>query len=609
MKMNFTTLSLAFVTCLFLTKAVAQPIAIYSFTSSNSTYVPIATGTVLGDTSSDVYSIYNNLPIGFAFNYGGVNHSTVSVSQCGYIKLGGVLKELSLSPIGDELSSDTVIAIAAGVPLRPGGDGEIRFNTSGTSPNQVFTLQWKNYNLDYDTNSANFQLKLHETSNKIEFHYGDFLLDTISEGRYFQIGLRGNFLINPEDYHSRFVDADTNTWVTSKRAPSIYERCIMKGKNPVFKPAPGLLWTWMPGPACTGSPVAGVANAIATTLCPGQKVDLYLLGSSGYLFGRAYTWQSSSDGTNWTTVASQTYIPFTPLFSSNIYYRCKVSCGTDSATSNALLISSTPANTYASVPLSESFNSSWESRCGFGNVPNAANWSNTPGDDVLSWMAKDPSDFFLPSLSGKAATFTSNNSINSSTTTGLTGDLDLFLNLGNPALNYSLSFFYINPYASDSLEIMLSTNGGSNFTSKGFILGGQIDTVQNLWNKRTYNLGAVNSSTSVLRLRGHSNTFGFTRAIDSLDIKTSPNTGVSQINNQTNIQLFPNPNHGLFTLKFENENAHNIQIFDPTGRVVLSESVEGNQYEIQLKDISKGLYFVKIQTDTKDLKVLRFVKE
>lgn len=59
-------------------------------------------------------------------------------------------------------------------------DPDFRFHTSGTAPNRVCTIQWKNmqeWSADPVTKQyldMNFQLKLYETSNVIEFIYGEW---------------------------------------------------------------------------------------------------------------------------------------------------------------------------------------------------------------------------------------------------------------------------------------------------------------------------------------------------------------------------------------------------------------------------------------------------
>jgi hypothetical protein len=135
--------------------------------NSNSTYtngIPLS-----GGTSDDGY--YNGLPIGFPFTYANGDHTTVSVSTNGWLTFGqnitastptnnlgtGGLRPL-LAPLWDDLSM---------------AKGSVYYQTTGTAPYRVFTVEW--YNALWEKGAANptlsFEVKLYETSNRIEFVY------------------------------------------------------------------------------------------------------------------------------------------------------------------------------------------------------------------------------------------------------------------------------------------------------------------------------------------------------------------------------------------------------------------------------------------------------
>lgn len=63
--------------------------------------------------------------------------------------------------------------------------GQVSCMTTGTSPNRVFIIQWKNMRAYFDqsvTTRVNFQVRLYETSNLIEYHYGSVVRGTFGGG-------------------------------------------------------------------------------------------------------------------------------------------------------------------------------------------------------------------------------------------------------------------------------------------------------------------------------------------------------------------------------------------------------------------------------------------
>jgi hypothetical protein len=74
--------------------------------------------------------------------------------------------------------------------------GELRYETLGVAPNRVHVIQVKNFkrfgsgSTIYNGELVNFQIRLHETTNNIEFVYGDYSV-TSSTARTTQVGLRG----------------------------------------------------------------------------------------------------------------------------------------------------------------------------------------------------------------------------------------------------------------------------------------------------------------------------------------------------------------------------------------------------------------------------------
>ncbi len=153
------------------------------------TYTDLGTnGSVISTANTDdAYSA--STPIGFTFNYNGTAFTDFVLSTNGFIKLGttaptsttifgaaqngtgGVL----LTPAASGLGNQNCIA-PFNIDLLGNVGTEYRVFTSGTSPNRVCTIQFKDLTEKSAVHfsSMNFQIKLFETSSVIEFVYGTF---------------------------------------------------------------------------------------------------------------------------------------------------------------------------------------------------------------------------------------------------------------------------------------------------------------------------------------------------------------------------------------------------------------------------------------------------
>lgn len=166
------------------------------------TYTPLSgatsVSTWLNTTSTDNMSA--SLPIGFSFPFDGVNHTQFRVSLDGFITFNTATRanggNLPSCNAAEPYSLDNSIFTVAGkagtlqaiAPFY--NDLEQSLNSlnttisylrSGTSPNQILTVQWVGVTEDYDNSNCsgtcvesnyNFQVRLYESSGNIEFIYG-----------------------------------------------------------------------------------------------------------------------------------------------------------------------------------------------------------------------------------------------------------------------------------------------------------------------------------------------------------------------------------------------------------------------------------------------------
>ena len=119
---------------------------------------------------------HSDVDIGFSFKYLGVPYNQARINTNGWLSLNLSGEDL----ISDEnerlfyqLGSNTVLA-PWWDDLKCDGTSSVSYKTEGIAPSRVFTAEWKNI-LAYSTVSAarlNFQVKLYETTDIIEYCYG-----------------------------------------------------------------------------------------------------------------------------------------------------------------------------------------------------------------------------------------------------------------------------------------------------------------------------------------------------------------------------------------------------------------------------------------------------
>ena len=75
-----------------------------------------------------------------------------------------------------------------------------------------------------------------------------------------------------------------------------------------------------------------------------------------------------------------------------------------------------------------------------------------------------------------------------------------------------------------------------------------------------------------------------------------------------NLQVYPNPNSGVFTVELNNGLTKNIEVLDVTGRIILANTSENDQITVNINNLSNGIYYVKVKSDNA-VEVLKVVKQ
>jgi len=138
------------------------------------------------------------------------------------------------------------IISALGGDLQGLTSGELRIETIGTAPNRICVIQWKDFRHYSATgDNYNFQIRLYETSNRIEIHYGSFTKNATN--RNYQVGLRGT---SNTDFNNRQLgwNPSANGTANNQTIPT----------TTTSLPTTGLVYKFVP--TTTATPEVDVTN-------------------------------------------------------------------------------------------------------------------------------------------------------------------------------------------------------------------------------------------------------------------------------------------------------------------------------------------------------------
>jgi hypothetical protein len=144
----------------------------YSFQAQAGTYVPLSGGTRVPNLEADEAT--SRVPLGFTYAVAGKFYTEVTLSSNGWLFLGQVRKYFALANASEFYRDAEGDWLAA--PLwanLSGAGGQATYQTTGTAPNRVFVMEWRNWRWDEQAPapSISFQARLFETTNKVEFSY------------------------------------------------------------------------------------------------------------------------------------------------------------------------------------------------------------------------------------------------------------------------------------------------------------------------------------------------------------------------------------------------------------------------------------------------------
>lgn len=126
---------------------------------------------------------------------------------------------------------------------------------------------------------------------------------------------------------------DTQTGKAIGIASSSLSGVTTLGSSSYSNRRPRIRITWVAGSPCSGTPAPGNTVASSNPVCPGTGATLSLQNNTSGT-GVSYQWQSSTNGTTYSNISGATGTTYSATPSVSTYYRCNVTCGVNTGTSN-----------------------------------------------------------------------------------------------------------------------------------------------------------------------------------------------------------------------------------------------------------------------------------
>jgi hypothetical protein len=174
----------------------------------------------------------------------------------------------------------------------------------------------------------------------------------------------------------------------------------------------------------------------------------------------------------------------------------------------------------------------------------------------------------------------------------------------------------------DTLEVLVSTDCGVTYTSIYYKGGNDLQTTPDStdqyfipdpseWRNELVPLNAYASDSLVQFVFRNINQFGNNMYLDNINLTSA--TGLVQTESMEQIALYPNPATGQCTVDLGSlaPGMASIYMYDVMGKTVLTRDRvrTGHQVTLDLKNISQGMYFIKVLTGTSNKMFSLVVRE
>lgn len=236
----------------------------YLFNRTSEPYIALENDTTLGTGFQDdiLYMSQSNhtasnciscsltgtgFPIGFPFVFDGNTFTRWAFSSNGYIKLGTetpftITNSLSTSMSSTDPTQVNLISALHGDIMMTEIQGSFRYRTIGAPGSRMLVVEYRAMKHYVPTVTSeeiyNFQIRLHEGTNRISFVYGTFLKDEVN--RTYTVGIKGG---NSSNFHVRSLPSSAASWNDNTRGTSLSSTMSM---NINLLPGFGTVYNFIP---------------------------------------------------------------------------------------------------------------------------------------------------------------------------------------------------------------------------------------------------------------------------------------------------------------------------------------------------------------------------
>jgi hypothetical protein len=328
------------------------------------------TTTLSGGTMDD--GGWSGIPIGFNFNFFGTTFTTLSAGTNGLLMFGtppgygtgaGQLGQFSFSGNGttspyfpNASNPGNIIALmAADGHAGNSTAGSLKYWTEGYAPNRIFNIKYDNYYFYSANPQYTATCRLYETTGIVDIVIGSKTYSnaaivglqdatktigavarptgttawTISTGETWRFS-------PPSNYTTVWTKTDTSGTSQIASGTNIFTQSVAPLESTTYSISYTNQTTGCANAAGsaevlmavlgTQAPVGVNTIASASTVCYNGSTNLSL-DYTGLTDGIVFQWQSSTDGTNWSDIASATATTYAATaITSATQYRCKMVC-------------------------------------------------------------------------------------------------------------------------------------------------------------------------------------------------------------------------------------------------------------------------------------------